>query len=140
MKFSSIIFQTLHIASNATTLACLWAIVFSSSRCTALKIVPVQQQIQKVDVGFENQLLQVAFKEAYAYLHSERLKSIGNKIGGPDAAEHAKVVRKLKNSIDRWTILEEKLQTSVSPESLASFKQVLKIGHFRWFLHCFAGF
>lgn len=97
------------------------------SNCFALKLSPIQQQIHKVDISMESQLLQSAFKEAYGYLHSERLKVIAAPAQNIDIDDVslALFIRKLKNSIDRWTILEEKLKSSVSVDSLATFKQVI---------------
>lgn len=73
----------------------------------------------------ESQHLQSAFKEAYRYLHSERLKLITYQNIDTDNVTLTLVTRKLKNSIDKWTILEEKLKSSVSVESLATYKQVV---------------
>ncbi len=96
-----------------------------------LKIVPVQHQVQKVDIGVETQLLQSTFRESYAYLHLERVKRMDGLPHQLSVVEYSKTVHRLRSTIDRWVLLEEKLRSSASKNSLANFKQVSRyIPHF----------
>lgn len=108
------------------------------SFCTTtygLKLSPIQQQIHRVDIGSETQILSAAFKEAYAYIHTERLSQADGEItstfelsqGTTSEKNLSEQVTKLKASIDRWSLLEEKLQQTIAPSSSKQYKVVSMI-------------
>lgn len=95
-----------------------------------LKLTPIQQQTHRVDVSSESQLLASVFKDAYTFVHTERMKALSEETKSVTASTfdsllHSRFVRKLKSSIERWTLLAEKLHQSVPASSSTAFKQVI---------------
>jgi len=111
----------------------LYITLMSFHTTEGLKLSPIQQQIHRVDIGSETQMLHVAFKEAYAYIHAERLSQTDGEAsstfelsqqGAASEKNLNEQVAKLKASIDRWSLLEEKLQQTIAPSSSRQYKQV----------------
>ena len=104
------------------------SILLILERSDGLKLSPIAQHVHRVDISAEAQLLASVFKDAYQFVHNERMKAISDQTKSAsttfDSIMHSRYVRKLKSSIDRWTVLEEKLHQSVPASSSAAFKQV----------------
>ena len=87
-----------------------------------LKLSPVKKQIHRIDVKNENKLLVSVFDEAYAFYHFERTKA-GD---GVNAEKLIIVSHKLESSIERWSMIENKLSRSISgSNSTVSLKQAI---------------
>lgn len=121
----------LYLGNSRSTLL-LYSTVMGFYLTNGLKLSPIQQQIHRVDIGSETQMLSLAFKEAYAFIHSERLKQSDGEAassfelsqGTTSEKSLSEQVAKLKASIDRWSLLEEKLQQTIAPSSSKQYKQV----------------
>ena len=81
----------------------------------ALKLTPVHQSTQHVDIASEARALSNAFMDAYNYVkvgsnvpvdESSRVEYYANLL-------HNRAVKRLESSINRWILLEEKMKLSM---------------------------
>lgn len=88
---------------------------------TSLKLTPVQHSTQRLDLSQESTLISNAFNEAKALITNEAGDSLEF-----DASSllHSKTIKKLVNSIERWNVVEKRLQNGIVNGD--TFYQVIK--------------